>query len=155
MSLNSIRAKVENAPQPQGKTRRSVSENPITLKDLVVNFYSAKCLSDEYKKKVDVLKDKIKDLMEEQGLSTFEEDGYCAKRSESVRTTMVEERVLQKLHDLGLDEGDNNCIAMVEKPDEPKIESLIYDNKLDAKELEDCSESKTVVTLTVKKKAIK
>lgn len=122
-----------------------------TLRQLVEEFYTEKRIADIHGKKADNLKDEIKSIMAEQEIELFEADGFTAKRAVQERVTVIPERLLRKLHEMGLED----CIEMKEVPNEELIEDKIYTGDLDAQVLTGCTETKEIVVLTVKYREVK
>ena len=90
----------------------------------------------------------LKTYMRENSLKEFNANGIRLVFGVQNRTDMNEEKLLRRLHELGL----NTAIKMVEVPDQVEIENLLYNGQLSPDTLADCTVTKTIETLTVKEK---
>lgn len=101
--------------------------------------------ANKYKKP---LNDQIKKAMREGGVGELIVDDIVATFKVQQRTSMNEQRLLDKLKELGL----TQAIQTVERPDPGMLEKLIYDGELDASDLASCSDTTEVAVLSVKQK---
>lgn len=109
------------------------------------SFYTKKNEADMWKKLADTENKQIKTLMSDLELEEFEYNNIKAKLNVSKRYSFIEEALLEKIKQLGL----NHLIKTKEIVDMEALESAIYNGKLDAKELENCQQLKEVVSLRV------
>ena len=124
-------------------------EGKVSLNDIIKDFYVEKNILDEKKKIIDGLNKQIKDVMKELDIKDFETDnGLTAKITIQNRDSLNEEKAIIKLKELGL----TSAIKTKEYLDLEEIENLIYNQKLNPAELEDCQIKKSVTVLNVKEK---
>lgn len=121
----------------------------LTVKDLpelVEEYAKLDDLEKSAKKQKTPLNTSIKRVMKDSGTDVFTVGNVTATYGSYEKDTMNEAKLLERLKQMGLTEA----IQTVEKPDTAVIEDLIYKKKLDPQVLADCTESKTVETLSVK-----
>lgn len=111
-------------------------KNTLTPKELlgklVAKYGQEKEVLDKYKKSTDADNKQIKSIMMEEGLDSFESDGYEAKYSVSKSESYNTEALLEYIHkhkDL------EPCIKTQEYIDENVLEDLIYKGKLSKTEV--------------------
>lgn len=111
-------------------------------------FYEDKQQLDNYKKSSEEYNKNIKQVMSELDLTEFETEDLIAKIGTQNRESFNETRLLEKLKSL----GNVSAIKTKEYVDMDELENLIYNGELNASELTNCKEVKTVTTLKVSKK---
>ena len=95
----------------------------------------------------DTLNAGIKKEMKAGNLKDFEVGDLKATLSSYDKAVMNQDKLLQKLKDLGL----TQCIKTVEAVDETVLEDMIYKGEVSASKFEDCNNVTQVETLKVKK----
>jgi hypothetical protein len=119
----------------------------VELKEKVTKYYEVdtqvKSLTSEKSK----LNASIKADMKAGNLKDFEVDGIKAVYNSYDKSSMNQDKLLQRLKDLGL----TQCIKTVEVVDEKVLEDMIYKDEVKAVKFEDCAVVTPVETLTVKK----
>jgi hypothetical protein len=141
-------AQAINAKAEEEKVYEESVERVITFEDKVQMFFDKKKLADRLKKELEPLNREIKKHMDENNLQELELSDYTIKITTQDRSTLNEERVVTRLHELGLED----CILIVEKPNQEAIEKKIYDNEIKATVFEDCTDINIVPVLKVSKK---
>lgn len=111
-------------------------------------FYEDKQQLDNYKKSSEEYNKNIKQVMSELDLTEFETEDLIAKIGTQNRESFNEVKLLGKLKSL----GNISAIKTKEYVDMDELENLIYNGILNASELTNCKEVKTVTTLKVSKK---
>lgn len=123
-----------------------MSEKEDLLNDIIIGYYCVKNKADEYKKQVEDYNKDIKKTMKELNKTEFETDnGLIAKVTTQKRESFDEDKLIQKIKDLGVE----GIIKTKEYIDMDELENKIYRNELNASELTDCKVCKEVVTLKV------
>lgn len=105
----------------------------------------------QLKKLVESQKTDIKQQLDLMGESDYSSGGYKVHCSVSTRESLNEDKLIQRLKKFA---PDTECIKTKEYIDMEVLENEIYHEKLSAEAmtaLNECKESKEVVTLTVKK----
>jgi hypothetical protein len=121
-------------------------EKEKTLQELVTNYQSIKTEADSYKKLADKYNGDIKSIMLEEKLPEFiTEDGIKATCSVTYKESFVEEVLIAKIKELGVE----GVIKQKEYVDMEALENAIYHGQLNAAELAACQEKKEVVTLRI------
>lgn len=126
---------------------RKKIESQVSLDELIPQYAENKAMLDDYKKICDSENKKIKELMP---ADTYTAGGYKATKIIQHRESMNEDKLLDILHECGLEV----VIKTKEYVDLDALESLIYKNRLDNETLmkiDTCREAKEVVTLRVSK----
>ncbi len=124
-------------------------ENKKLLNTVIQVYFENKKKLDYLKSMVDSDNKIIKDKMKELNKTEFETgNGLIAKITIQNRDSLNEEKAILKLKELGI----TSAIKTKEYLDLEEIENLIYNQKLNPAELEDCQIKKEVVTLSVKEK---
>lgn len=118
------------------------------LPEKVKKYYEYDAQEKSIKDQKEPIKDEIKKLMRTADLDKFEVEDLEASYKIQERTKMNEIKLLNRLKELGLTEA----IEVVERPNIDKVETLLYDNKLDPALISDCLEIKEIEVLSVKKK---
>ena len=121
------------------------------LKDNVINYFNLKKETSVLEKQTKTLNTSIKAEMKEKGLEEFKEDGYTASYKIQTRESINNEKLILKLHSLGLD----TAIKTIEVPDEEMIADMIYNGVIDPVILQDCTETKPVEVLKITFKKLK
>ncbi len=117
------------------------------LEALVNDYHNYNTEVKELQKKVKELNKNIKTNFKELGISEYvSKDGIKVTISETERVTPNEDKMLQRLKDLGY----TDCITTKEIIDVAKLEDAIYTHKIDAAKLSDCNDVKKVVTMRCK-----
>ena len=98
------------------------------------------------KKELEPIKTIVKNYMGENGMELFDDGEVTAKYQVQERKSMNEELLIEKLKGLGLEDG----IDLIEKPNEAKVEEMIYDGRLNPSILDECISRKEIIKLTVK-----
>lgn len=125
------------------------SKDERMLNSSIECFYEDKQLFDKYKKSTEEYNAEIKELMKKLNKDQFETDGgLIAKVSVQKRESFDENKLIAKLKDLKTE----GIIKTKEYVDMDELENLIYNGILNASELTNCKEVKTVTTLKVSKK---
>ena len=117
------------------------------LKKLVPLYDENKLKMDEYKKVVDDTNKKIKAIMAELNLESFEYDGVEVVYSVSERKDFLEDKLIEKLRPYKI----RGIIKKREYVDMDILESAIYHDKIDAADLTECQTVKEVATLRIKR----
>jgi len=123
----------------------------MTLEKLIPQYAQNKSELDSYKKICDEENKKIKNLMNEQGLTEKEAGNYIAKCITQKRESMNEDKVLEIAHQHGL----FGIIKTKEYIDFDALESAIYNGSISTDilvELDSAKEVKEVATLRITKK---
>lgn len=115
------------------------------LENLIAEYAEIKEEEKRVKSRVKTLNAKIKKELKACNLTKVEFDGVTATLITQDRSKVDEEKLVQRLHELGLDDA----IIKVEKPDENKVEGLIYEGTLSPQQIEDCITKKEVETLRI------
>lgn len=102
------------------------------------------------KKLKEPLNKEVKKIMVENKITEFEFDGILASYNLQERTSMNEDKLLNRLKELGF----TQAIEQVERPNTSVLETLIYDGTLDPELIANCNETKYVEVLNVKKKKV-
>jgi hypothetical protein len=92
------------------------------------------------------LNSEIKAYMKHNDLKEVSAAGIKAVYGKQERVSMNQDKLLDKVKQLGL----NHAIKTVEVVDEQVIESMIFNGELNASQIEDCIERKIIETLTIK-----
>ena len=126
------------------------------LDELIPQYAQNKSELDSYKKICDIENEQIKSIMFEMGETEYSTNGYKAKRVETERVTMDEDKLLAVLHRYNIDE----VIKTREYVDMDALENYLYHK--DESEIvgllsaiDSCREVKTVVSLRVTTERIK
>lgn len=117
------------------------------LKELIRLFYEDKQQLDKCKKSTEAYNKEIKEGMAELGVNDFVSDDLIAKINTQYRESFDEDKLLNKLKELGV----TTPIKQKEYVDMDELENVIYNNILDASELSSCKIVKEVVVLKVSK----
>ena len=126
-----------------------MDEQEQVLNEMIKNFYEDKQTADHFKKIAEDFNSSIKKLFTELNKNEFETDnGLVAKMNVQKRESFNEEKLLEKLKELGV----NTPIKTIEVVDMDELENVIYNGQLDASNISDCREIKEVITLKVSKK---
>lgn len=127
--------------------RKKATEQPqvMTLEQKAAKYYELDKQEKDAKKAKTPIGDEFKSLYPTKG--QYEAGEFMIVRGTQERTNMNEERLIQKLKDLGF----NEAIATKEVPNQEVIESLIYEGKLPAEVLQSCVDVQYVQTVQVKK----
>lgn len=120
-------------------------ENKEKLIELIPIYKHNKSEADNYKKLADKYCSQIKDIMLNDCMSEFVFDNIKATCTKSYREEFIEEALIQKLKDLGV----NGVIKTKEYVDMDALENAIYNGDVSAAELASCQTRKEVVTLRV------
>ena len=118
------------------------------LEQLIINYYNNKKAQDEYKKICDAENKQIK---QEMGVATKEFGDYKATVYETTKVKIDEQRLLAILKA----NGYSTAIKTKEYVDMDELESLIYNNKIDApilKLIGQCKDEDKIQTLRVTRK---
>ena len=115
------------------------------LKDLIPQYAFNKNEMDSYKKLCDGGNAKIKKLMAEEKLNNFDAGSHSAKITVQNRQIMNEDKLLETIKKL--DRPD--LIKTKEYVDMDLLEKALYNNEIDAKELDSCVTTKEIITLKV------
>lgn len=121
------------------------------LKELVTRYLENKTELDRIKKITDSLNANIKSEMLENNIDKFEEDNVIANLNKQERVTVNQDKLLQKLKDLGI----TKPVKLVETLDEGVLQDMIYNGELDANIVAECTDTKEVYVLKVKGKKVK
>jgi uncharacterized protein (DUF2344 family) len=127
-------------------TRKPPTEAP-TLPQVVDQYFDLDLAEKAAAKLKKPLNELLKKEMKEGSLTEL--SGTKAKAIYSVqeRTSLLEEKLLQKLKDL----GHTEAIVVRETVDQNAVTQLMYDGVLPAEFLADCIETKEVQVLNIKK----
>lgn len=117
------------------------------LKELIRLFYEDKQQLDKCKKSTEEYNKEIKEGMAELGVNDFVSNDLIAKINTQYRESFDEDKLLNKLKELGV----TTPIKQKEYVDMDELENVIYNNVLDASELSSCKIVKEVVVLKVSK----
>lgn len=118
------------------------------LEELITHYHLNKVEADSYKKIVDKDNAAIKAIMLEENIpEVITADGLKATCSISYKESFVEDALIAKIKELGVD----GVIKQKEYVDMEALENAIYHGQLNAAELAPCQEKKEVVTLRVSK----
>lgn len=118
------------------------------LEQLIIDYYNNKKAQDEYKKICDAENKQIK---QEMGVATKEFGDYKATVYETTKVKIDEQRLLAILKA----NGYSTAIKTKEYVDMDELESLIYNNKIDApilKLIGQCKDEDKIQTLRVTRK---
>jgi len=119
----------------------------VELKEKVTKYYKIdtqlKSLTSEKNK----LNASIKADMKAGNLKDFAVGDIIAVYNSYEKSSMNQDKLLQRLKDLGL----TQCIKTIEVVDEKVLEDMIYRGEVNAVKFEDCAVVTPVETLTVKK----
>ena len=118
------------------------------LEQLIIDYYNNKKAQDEYKKICDAENKQIK---QEMGVATKEFGEYKATVYETTKVKIDEQRLLAILKA----NGYSTAIKTKEYVDMDELESLIYNNKIDApilKLIGQCKDEDKIQTLRVTRK---
>jgi hypothetical protein len=130
--------------------RLNLEPATISLEDLIPKYYEDKSSMDTLKKVCDAENSQIKDLLREQGIDTYEANGYKAKRTVSCRESLNEERLLEVIRKHGIE----GVIKTKEYVDMDELESYLYNHESTtelATDLASCKTTTEVVQLRVTK----
>lgn len=116
------------------------------LEELLPSYKLNKTEADSYKKIVDKQSAEIKDIMVSNGLTSYEHNGIKASCTVSERLSFNEEKLLDKVRNLGV----TDVIKSKEYVDMDALEVAIYNGLINPVDLAECQERKEVVTLRVK-----
>ena len=118
--------------------------------DGMINSYAQNKESlDNYKKICDEENNWIKEMFTKADIDEYTTmSGLTAKVSISKKENFIDNLLIAKLKELGA----LSAIKTVEVVDYDELENLIYNNKLDASQLNDCKTVKEIATLRVSKK---
>lgn len=117
----------------------------MSFKDTVLELAKLDAQQKALSKRVKLLKDEVKDYMEENALDVFEEGPVKATYRVQERKNMNEAMLIQRLKET----GHSKAIKQVEAPDEKVIEDLVYLGELDPKLLDECVERKEITVLRI------
>lgn len=131
----------------------------MEIKQIVENYFELKDEQKDLESRLKPLRAQIEEYMSSVDSDVANIGDYNVSYKASERCTLNEEKLLQRIKELADKEEDPDakqtllsCIKLVEKVDQEFIEELIYDDVLDSKLLEDCTEVKEYWTLIVSKK---
>ena len=117
------------------------------LDGLINSYKQNKDSLDSYKELTDEQNSRIKEIMQSNNINEYcTLRGLKAKITVQKRESFIEGKLISKLKELGV----TSPIKLVEQVDMDELENVIYNNQLDAKELNSCKQVKEVVTLKVK-----
>ena len=118
--------------------------------DGMINSYAQNKESlDNYKKVCDEENNWIKEMFSKADIDEYTTiSGLTAKVTISKKENFIDNLLITKLKELGA----LSAIKTVEVVDYDELENLIYNNKLDASQLNDCKTVKEIATLRINKK---
>lgn len=123
-----------------------VKEN---LDDMINSYAQNKESLDNYKNLCDEQNNWIKEMFAKADIDEYTTlKGLTAKVSISKKENFIDNLLINKLKELGA----LSAIKTIEVVDYDELENLIYNNKLDASQLNDCKTVKEIATLRVSKK---
>lgn len=117
----------------------------MTLEEKAAKYFELDQQEKTAKKAKTPIGDEFKTIFP--GKGTFEAGAFNIVRGTQERTSMNEEKLIQKLKDLGLEQA----ITTKEIPNQEVIESLLYDGTITADLLQSCVDVNFVQTVSVKK----
>lgn len=117
-----------------------------TFNDQVKSYYALDKAEKEIKAEKEPLNKSIKAYMKDMNMKSEVVEGISVQYSVQERTSPLQEKMLERLKDLGF----LDAIKVIEVVDEDKVASLIHLGFIKATQLEDCFEVKKIETLTVK-----
>lgn len=118
------------------------------LQETVKQYHEHKAEVDKHNKIVDKYKVEIKKLLKEMNMLEYEFDDYKVKLTESTTSSFDNEKLVQKLKDLGADD----VLKTIEVPNEQELEDALYNGRILPTQLADCQINKVVEMLKVTKK---
>lgn len=118
------------------------------LSELITEYFTNKTELDRIKKTTDKLNSQIKEKMLEGNLDKFDTGTSVAMLGKQERVTVNQDKLLQKLKDMKIDKP----IKTIEVLDESILEDMVYSGELDASIVAECTETKNIYVLKVKKK---
>ena len=118
--------------------------------DGMINSYAQNKESlDNYKKVCDEENNWIKEMFSKADIDEYTTiSGLTAKVTISKKENFIDNLLITKLKELGA----LSAIKTVEVVDYDELENLIYNNKLDASQLNDCKTVKEIATIRINKK---
>lgn len=123
-----------------------MEKNLVELNKLLKQYFQVDITRKEVEQEHKALNGRVKQLMTEGEISNFVGDDFVATCKTQERVKMNEDKLIQRLKDL----GHTEAIKMVEAPNQLVIDNLIYEGKLDPVELDRCIDVTKVTVLTVK-----
>lgn len=118
----------------------------MNLNETIKDYFKLDQQEKQAKAKKEPLNKMIKAEFKAQGINYIIHEGIKADVKQQTKSTVNEDKLLQKLKDLGLTE----CIKVVEVPDLDKIEEMLYHEQLDPQIIADCTTTQIIDVLTVK-----
>lgn len=119
--------------------------NKEQLNKLIPKYSMNKTELDSYKKMCDKDNAIIKELMKEENIQLYDCGTHTAKLSTQTRQSMDENRLLQQIKLL----GRPDLIKTKEYVDMDLLEKAIYNEEINASELNNCMITKEITTLKV------
>lgn len=123
------------------------SKEERELNSVIECFYADKQQADKYKKSADKYNKEIKDTMDNMNIKEFEGDNLVAKITVQKRESFNDAKLLEILEKYK--EKIPGLIVMQPTVDMDKLEDAIYNELINASELQPSRQIKEVVTLKV------
>jgi hypothetical protein len=120
--------------------------NKLDIIEKVTNYAQLDAKTKQLEELKKPLNAEIKEFMKANGLKEVVAGAIKAVFGKQERVSMNQEKLLDKVKQLGL----NQAIKTVEVVDEQILESMIFNGELNASEIEECMEKKIVETLSIK-----
>ena len=117
------------------------------LDDLIPLYYEHNELVKKHKKVADETNKEIKKIMAEQGITEFATHGLVAKVSVSERVDLMEDVLIEKIKELGIE----GIIKTKEYIDMDALETALYNGLISPAMLAKAQTKKEVVTLRIMK----
>lgn len=117
------------------------------LDDLIPLYYEHNELVKKHKKVADKANKEIKKIMAEQGITEFATHGLVAKVSVSERVDLIEDVLIEKIKELGIE----GIIKTREYVDMDALETALYNGLISPAMLAKAQTKKEVVTLRIMK----
>lgn len=117
------------------------------LDGLINGYKQNKESLDNYKKITDEENAKIKQIMQANNIDTYTTlRGTQANITIQKRESFLDSKLIARLKELGI----TSPIKTIEVVDMDELENVIYNNKLDPRQIIDCKQVKEIVVLKVK-----
>jgi vancomycin resistance protein YoaR len=120
--------------------------NKLDIIEKVTNYAELDAKAKQLEELKKPLNAEIKSYMKHNDLKEVSAAGIKAVYGKQERVSMNQDKLLDKVKQLGL----NHAIKTIEVVDEQVLESMIFNGELNASQIEECMERKIIETLTIK-----
>lgn len=129
-----------------------LTKKQVNTDELVEKYYEAKQKEKQFTEEAKKLNAELKLYMQNNSIEELQYQGISVKLQIEKRVSMDENHLLEILK--GID-GAEDSIMLVETINEEVLESLIYNEKIDATLLAPAQRSTEIVKLNMRKKEVK